>query len=386
MKQNYMLRITGYTDKCSVTPGEELSFYVHSEFNEEYKVDIVRLINGDTNPDGPGFKEKVIRTSVNGNYKGLNQPLMAGSYILVPNNEKLNSKSLTISAFIYPTTPKLDVEGVPVGEQAILSKWDAKKKKGYGLFINEDGELEFKLGGGRGKVSSFSSRKPLLRKVWYKVFASYDAEKGQVVIGQIPYLTATNGGHGMSMLHPREETEVVKKYSAPAISLSQNECPLLMAASTSETHTGRLLSGGHYDHLKEPLEVPEHTTKFNGKIERPRLSNAALGRDQIEILLNNQRLEGIPTELRSSIIGFWDFCENISIDAASTKITDCSPNHLHGVGVNLPVRGVIGHNWSSHFMSFKHGPQEYGAIHFHDESVDDARWKNSFTLKITVDR
>ena len=34
-------------------------------------------------------------------------------------------------------------------------------------------------------------------------------------------------------------------------------------------------------------------------------------------------------------------------------------------------------------MSFKHGPQEYGAIHFHDESVDDARWKNSFTLKIT---
>ena len=145
MKQNYMLRITGYTDKCSVTPDEELNFYVHSEFNEEYKVDIVRLINGDTNPDGPGFKEKVIRTSVNGSYKGLNQPLMAGSYILVPDNEKLNSKSLTISAFIYPTTPKLDVEGVPVGEQAILSKWDAKKKKGYGLFINEDGELEFKL-------------------------------------------------------------------------------------------------------------------------------------------------------------------------------------------------------------------------------------------------
>ena len=109
MKQNYMLRITGYTDKCSVTPGEDVNFYVHSEFNEEYKVDIVQLINGDTNPEGPGFKEKIIRSGVNGNYKGKNQPLMAGSYILVPDDEKLDSSSLTISAFIYPTTPKVDV-------------------------------------------------------------------------------------------------------------------------------------------------------------------------------------------------------------------------------------------------------------------------------------
>ena len=48
----------------------------------------------------------------------------------------------------------------------------------------------------------------------------------------------------------------------------------------------------------------------------------------------------------------------------------------------MPIRGVPGFNWSSDYMSFLHGPQEYGAIHFHDESVDDARWEESF--KFTV--
>ena len=33
-------------------------------------------------------------------------------------------------------------------------------------------------------------------------------------------------------------------------------------------------------------------------------------------------------------------------------------------------------------MSFLHGPHEYGAIHFHDESVDDARWKPSLSFTI----
>ena len=69
MKQDYLLRITGYTDRCSVAPGDEIKFYVHSEFGESYRADIVRLINGDTNPEGPGFKERVVRTPVNGNHR-----------------------------------------------------------------------------------------------------------------------------------------------------------------------------------------------------------------------------------------------------------------------------------------------------------------------------
>ena len=43
-----MLRITGYSDKYTAFPGEEIKFYVNAEKNENYEVQIVRLIHGDT--------------------------------------------------------------------------------------------------------------------------------------------------------------------------------------------------------------------------------------------------------------------------------------------------------------------------------------------------
>ena len=52
------LGITGYSDRISVQPGQTIQFYVHSERSESYRADIVRLIHGDTNPDGPGYKEE----------------------------------------------------------------------------------------------------------------------------------------------------------------------------------------------------------------------------------------------------------------------------------------------------------------------------------------
>ena len=48
-----MLRITGYSDKYTSFPGDEIKFYVTSEKNDNYEVQIVRLIHGDTNPEGP---------------------------------------------------------------------------------------------------------------------------------------------------------------------------------------------------------------------------------------------------------------------------------------------------------------------------------------------
>ena len=51
-----MLRITGYSDKYSAFPREKVKFYVNAEKKENYDVQIVRLIHGDTNPEGPGYK------------------------------------------------------------------------------------------------------------------------------------------------------------------------------------------------------------------------------------------------------------------------------------------------------------------------------------------
>lgn len=381
--QQMMLRITGYSDKCSVRPGDEVTFHVHSEFEEDYRVDIVRLIHGDTNPDGPGFKEKLVRSAVNRSYRGKHQPVHAGSYVLVPHDDRLNLNSFTLCAYIYPTTPTTDTEGVAVGVQAIISKWNAKTGSGYGLFINDAGELELRIGAGRGQCATFSTRKPLLRKVWYKVAASFDADSGTVHISQTPVVTITNGGHGMAMLHPIEDTQGSARYRAAVKAPRANNCPLLLAASTAQVDSGRSVGGGgHFAHLARAYALPEHTHKYNGKIERPRVANRALHAAEVELLLGCAGVEQIAGELRGSIVAAWDFAANIAVNAASTHIVDSGPLKLHGVGINLPVRGATGCNWSSDYMSYRHAPQEYGAIHFHDESVDDARWAPSFSFKV----
>ena len=64
--------LIGYSDKFSVTPEERLAFKVSTDL-PEYENTIVRLIHGDENPAGPGFKEEVVPTPVNGAYPGRRQ-------------------------------------------------------------------------------------------------------------------------------------------------------------------------------------------------------------------------------------------------------------------------------------------------------------------------
>ena len=48
--------IVGYADRLRVEPGGTIQFMVSSEL-PSYRAEIVRLIHGDPNPDGPGIKE-----------------------------------------------------------------------------------------------------------------------------------------------------------------------------------------------------------------------------------------------------------------------------------------------------------------------------------------
>ncbi|PPR25777.1 MAG: N,N-dimethylformamidase beta subunit, partial [Alphaproteobacteria bacterium MarineAlpha10_Bin1] len=100
-----MLRITGYSDRYALCPGEEIKFYINSENGESYNADIVRMIHGDTNPDGPGFKVEELDTQVSKEYAGRNQIIHGGSYAVVPHDHRMNVESFTLQAFIFPTTP-----------------------------------------------------------------------------------------------------------------------------------------------------------------------------------------------------------------------------------------------------------------------------------------
>ncbi len=101
-----MLKILGYCDRLSVAPGETVRFMVSCTGGERYRAEIVRIIHGDANPAGPGLKLERIATPVSGDYPAREQKIDAGSYVLVPDHERLRAlASFTVIAMIWPTTP-----------------------------------------------------------------------------------------------------------------------------------------------------------------------------------------------------------------------------------------------------------------------------------------
>ncbi|MCH7878914.1 MAG: N,N-dimethylformamidase, partial [candidate division Zixibacteria bacterium] len=63
---------------------------------------------------------------------------------------------------------------------------------------------------------------------------------------------------------------------------------------------------------------------------------------------------------------------NFARDIGSAQISDLGQHRLHGHTVNLPTRAVTGHNWTGDEADFKVARAQYGAIHFHDDDLEDA--------------
>ncbi len=328
--------IVGYSDRLSVQPGDTIRFMVSCRL-PTYTADIVRLIHGDTNPRGPGFKEELVETAVSGEYPGRTQQLYIGSYATVPDHPLLQqSSSFTLQCWIYPTTPQK-------GPQGILTKWSASDGTGYGLFVDHNGSLALWIGDQTGRVERLSTGKPLHAASWYFVAGVFDADGPRVSLYQEP-VTAW----------PRDDSRAVTEQAVQTSTVSTNDASFLMAGHWDKEPSGKAVVRGH----------------FNGKIDSPRLFGRALNEKEVEALR-----QGAPPE---DPVAAWDFAR----DFPSATVTDTSPNALHGTTVNMPARAMTGHNWTGNETNFNRAPGEYGAIHFHDDDLEDARWEVDFELKV----
>ncbi len=101
-----MLKILGYCDRLSVAAGETVRFMVSCTGATSYRAEVVRIIHGDANPAGPGLKLARVATPVEGAYPAREQTIDAGSYLRVPDHERLRAlQGFTVMAMIWPTTP-----------------------------------------------------------------------------------------------------------------------------------------------------------------------------------------------------------------------------------------------------------------------------------------
>lgn len=102
---------------------------------------------------------------------------------------------------------------------------------------------------------------------------------------------------------------------------------------------------------------------FNGKVENP--------------VLRARSAEGNDAE----VVADWRF----ELSPASATCHDVSGADRHGTVVNAPMRGATGHNWAHDVVDFTRAPEQYGAIHFHEDDLDDAGWEVSARIGVPED-
>ena len=322
--------LLGYAVPFVAMPGDTVQIMVTTEA-ETFDAEIVRLVHGDNDPAGPGFKAERIDSPANGSYPGRHQDTYVGSYAQVDASDALDPlEGFSVQAWIWPTTPDLD------GTQGIITR--LADGRGFGLSV-ESGALVLRVGD-----QALATDQALQPKRWHFVAGTFDAASGEASVQ-------------WRLLDVQER--VTRTVSTVEGAINASNLPLLVGAS------------GVLD-----VDRPAAIGCFNGKIESPRLFTRRLTDDELDALAG----DGDPTELRG-LAGCWNFAAS---PPTSATVVDAGPNGLDGVIHNYPMRGLTGHRWDATAFRRDDAPEQYGAIHFHADDFDDSRWEPDFEFEVPV--
>lgn len=328
--------VRGYTDRPDVVAGSAFTVHVHADRPGPCEATLVRMINGDADPAGPGIRYQEV--SELGTFEAGPQLTRVGTSVQVEADPALVPQgSFSVLLHVYATLPGR-------GRQTLLAVRDGATGGGWWLGL-QDGRLRFEVGDGRGGTASVAAERPLFGRVWYRVLAVRDAESGVLRLVQRPVVTSVNSVFGPVV--PLDSAgEVV---AAGAVVPADPGLPLLLGASWEP----------------DGIRTREH---LNGKLDSPALLTGVHDLDLTE--------SGAAEPLAR-----WDFADGIRRDGVpSDLVTDVSGNGRHGVLVNQPERAVTGWLWDGSEDDFRLVPEQYSALRFHEDSLDDCRWPAALTV------
>ncbi|MDE2395001.1 MAG: N,N-dimethylformamidase [Burkholderiales bacterium] len=337
-----MLKITGYSDKLSIAPGETMSFMVSSEMDLPYRAELVRVIHGDCNPQGPGVRfERLALPALEGLHPGRRQATDGGSWLGVPTRDAWKHlEGFSFFAVVCPTTPHW-------GPQTIASWEDAEDGRGFRLELDAEGHLCGSASDGTTTLQ-VRSEVAVAAGYWLKVMLALDPQAGELRLVQAPVQAVAVLRHDASAVTPGR------------LGAIGHRGDLLMA--------GRAMPG---QSLRGQPRVDVH---FNGKIDSPLLLDHALDARALDSCL----LRPLAPVVAQHVIGRWDF----SLCMTGTEVVDAGPLGLNGRLHQLPTRAMKGWNWTGEHHDWKLRPDHYGAIHFHEDDLYDCGWETSLRLTI----
>lgn len=343
------LRLRGYNSHPNVAPGESLTFHLAHADDNPVDTRLLRMYNGNLNPAGPGKRTVHIPSELDQRLDIEDQFTQSGGFVRIPDpdGKLVGADSFTVHFYIWPTLPSL-------GRQGLMSRWDDRTATGWAVVLEPEG-LTVLLGDGAGNTARVCTGMPLLREVWYSVVVTVDVAARRVTVSQQSVINSTNSIFGL-----------VVPFDGSARTTGT-------AAVPGDSGTDALLGGLGL----RSIFAPRHrvTAGFNGKIDAPRFWARALNSAEIA--------DCHAGRYASEPVAAWRLGEDTSVAGPGLGDRVEEPvGGLVGECVNQPDRGMTGWNWSGQEYNFVHAPQEYGAIWFHSDSLDDCRWP--VTLEFTI--
>ncbi len=307
-----------------------------------YDVRLVRLIHGDTNPGGPGFKQRVVPSAIDGRRPGKRETIRSGSCVdIALDGVGVDlSREVSFCAFVQATDP---AAGTP---QVIAGQGTPVDGTGWALALSAEGDLQVI---GAGQVVARLG--PMRRWAWYLLALSLRIREDGA--------DATGTAWRRPVRAWPDDPPAEVAFAAGSI-LPAPGAALMLAGA-------RDAAGGHAHH-------------FDGRIDRPRLLAGTVTGERLRAWAD--RPDDLTTLAEAGeLAGAWDFSRDV--DTALAR--DVSGNGRHGRVVNLPARAVTGHNFRGEETCFRLAPEQYGAIHFHRDDLEDAGWAEDFALQVPDD-
>jgi len=319
-----VLPITGYLDRVSGRPGEVISAKISAQGGETYAADVVKIVSGDPNPDGPGLIYEPQDFGLAPIYPARHQSIDIGSYGVISPDPCFTGQAMLFGVLVQPWL----LEDVP---SVIASALDCEGN-GWQLSATQ-ASLEFSYQAAGCTLCTVCLPNALTYKCWHQVWAGYDAQNGRLIVG----CSDLSG----------DQTRTVDD------SAELRALPVSVQLVFAARKTGDLSR----DH-------------FNGRLEDPVFYTGL------------QWADGVPPNPKSApsgaILAWWDF----SIGIETQSIVDKGPRGLAGRLVNIPYRAMRGSRWSGDHMHWQQVPHEYAAIHFHEDDLYDCGWETDFDLTI----
>lgn len=321
-----MLR--AYVDPISADPGEQIRVMVSTDA-PAYRAEVVRLLHGDPNPAGPGALEESTAWLTSEERPGGEQPLRLGSWLELPAADPWPD-SFTLTAWVCPTAH--------TGRAQVVASWTDATGERLRLEIGEDWRLHAVLHDGERshRVTADAEIRPWR---WHFLGVSFDAEHR--------LLGVFSAARGASVF-------AVDRAPVADVRLRAVAGPLLIGA---ERRDG------------------EARNAFNGKVGGISLYDQALDDIDLSDLKNAAPPRGPRCE------GAWDLSREIHGD----RVVDVSGRGRHGRAHNGPARGVTGPRWrGGDDTVYAAAPDQYDAIHLHEDDLDDAGWTPSCEVTIAA--